>query len=260
MHAPVFALSLSLLLLLGGCQTAPVKLPDGVSPVAATWLNGRYTIPGEHLADGRQVTFQQAVDAPAWTSLVATRIRPGVQVPVVLYMHGCTGWSHQDDVYRTLLTAEGYAVFMPNSFARPGRRRCREQGALADRVTLRTAEVEYALAQIHELEWVDRDRVILMGYSEGGNTTDNWSKPGFAAHMIMGSACTLVGGSPAAPQGVPVLAVVGENDSYRPGLSCFVERTVGGSESIVIPGGKHAVAEYPQTQQAIRTFLSACCN
>ena len=112
----------------------------------------------------------------------------GVQVPVVLYMHGCTGWSHQDDVYRTLLTAEGYAVFMPNSFARPGRRQCREQGALADRVTLRTAEVEYALAQIHELEWVDRDRVILMGYSEGGNTTDNWSKPGFAAHMIMGSA------------------------------------------------------------------------
>ena len=39
-------------------------------------------------------------------------------------------------------------------------------GRASDRVTLRTAEVEYALAQIHELEWVDRDRVILMGYSE----------------------------------------------------------------------------------------------
>ncbi|MCP5318435.1 MAG: dienelactone hydrolase family protein [Chromatiaceae bacterium] len=243
-----------------GCQTTPVNLPAGVSPVSATWLNGRYTIPGSYLADGRTMTYEQEVDQPAWTTLLRADIKPAQQVPVVLYMHGCTGWSHQDDVYRTLLTAEGYAVFMPNSFARPGRRQCREQGALADRVTLRTAEVEYALAQIHELEWVDRDRVILMGYSEGGNTTDNWSKPGFAAHMIMGSACTLVGGSPAAPQGVPVLAVVGENDSYRPGLSCFVERTVGGSESIVIPGGKHAVAEYPQTQQAIREFLKTCCS
>ena len=243
-----------------GCQTTPVNLPAGVSPVSATWLNGRYTIPGSYLADGRTMTYEQEVDQPAWTTLLRADIKPAQQVPVVLYMHGCTGWSRQDEIYRELLTGEGYAIFMPNSFARPGRRKCGQQGPLAERVTLRTEEVEFALQQIRLIEWVDQARVILMGYSEGGNTTDNWSKPGFAAHMIMGSACTLVGGEPAAPPDVPVLAVVGEYDSYRPGQSCWIERTVGGSRSIVIPAGKHGVAGYPQTGQAIREFLKTCCS
>ena len=103
-------------------------------------------------------------------------------------------------------------------------------------------------------------RVILMGHSEGGNTTDNWSKRGFAAHIIVGSACTLVNGFPAAPEGVPVLALVGEKDETRPGLSCTVRRTIGGSKSIVIPGAGHVISRHPETKAAIRNFLRACCS
>lgn len=149
---------------------------------------------------------------------------------------------------------------MPDSFKRLGRRECGQEGDLRYRVSLRTEEVEYALERIRELPWVDQKRIILMGFSEGGNTTDNWSKPGFAAHIIIGSACTLVGGEPAAPEGVPVLAIVGEYDEYRPRQSCKVKRTVGGSKSITIPRAPHSIAEYTETQEAIKVFLSQCCS
>ena len=168
--------------------------------------------------------------------------------------------SHQADRFSDLLLSEGYAVFMPDSFKRPGRKQCSMQGRLQNRVALRTEEVGYALNQIKQLPWVDKDRLVLMGFSEGGNTTDNWSQPGFAGHLVMGSACTLVGGKPAAPNGTPVLAVVGANDRYRPGKSCRIDDSDGISKSIVLPGVGHAVAQYPKTEAAIRTFLKKCCS
>ncbi len=239
---------------------AVAELPDGVTPVMATWLYGRYTFPSDVRDSIFSKTFQQPQGKPVWTELAGKDIKPNIKVPVVLYMHGCKGWNPQTDRFRDLLVSEGYAVFMPDSFQRPGRKKCKKQGSLRDRVLLRTEEVEYALKQIRELTWVDQRRVILMGFSEGGNTTDNWSKPGFAAHIIIGSACTLVGGVPAVPPNVPVLAVVGEEDKYRPGLSCKIERTIGGSRSIVIPGAGHSVAQYPETRKAIKEFLQQCCS
>jgi len=236
------------------------KEDGGTTEVQATWLYGRHTIPETALGSWFSKTYQQTPRKPDWTQLAERDIKPGTKLPVVLYLHGCAGWSTQDDIYRDLLISEGYAVLMPDSFQRPNRKQCGKQGSLESRVVLRTEEVEFALGQISKLSWVDQKKVILMGYSEGGNTTDNWSKPGFAAHIIISSACTLVGGEPAAPPEVPVLAIVGEKDQHRPGLSCRIDRTTGGSKSITIPGGPHGVAEYPETREAIKTFLRQCCT
>jgi dienelactone hydrolase len=175
-------------------------------------------------------------------------------------MHGCKGTGRQAETFSELLLDEGYAVFMPDSFKRPGRKQCSAQGRLTSRVALRTEEVDHAIDRIKQLSWVDQSRLVLMGFSEGGNTTDNWSKPGFAGHLVMGSACTLVGGQPAAPAGTPVLAVVGANDEYRPGRSCRIDESDGISRSVVLEGVGHTVAQYPETQEAIRTFLRKCCS
>ena len=44
------------------------------------------------------------------------------------------------------------------------------------------------------IEWVDQARVILMGYSRGGNTTDNWVETGILPlTLIMGSTCAVGG-------------------------------------------------------------------
>lgn len=250
----VIVLSLSTLFSITACQTAQI-LPDGVTPVQATWLYGRYIIPSTFTKTGSVQTIQQTLGQSDWTLSASQVIKPNSKVPITLYLHGCKGIHQQAKIYSQLLISEGYAVFMPDSFQRPGREQCRAQGTLTERVALRTQEVAYALKQIRKLTWVDQKRVLLMGFSEGGNTADSWSRPGFAGVMIMSSACTLVGGIPATPADTPVLAVVGANDDYRPGLSCNINRNDGVSRSIVIPGAGHKIAHYQETKQAIRTFL-----
>ncbi|MEJ2382471.1 MAG: dienelactone hydrolase family protein [Gammaproteobacteria bacterium] len=253
------ALWLALAMLAAGCQPN-VRLPGGVTPVMATWLYGQYAIPAEYTRSGHEETFGATPGGLPWTTAAARALKPGAKVPVVLYLHGCTGIKQQARLYRALLLSQGYAVFMPDSFQRPGRWACGEEGPLPYRVSLRLQELAYAYQQIRTLPWIDQKRIVLMGFSEGGNTVDHWNKLGFAAHIIIGSACTLVGGKPAAPPGTPVLAVVGARDDYRPGLSCTIERTVGGSKSVVISNAGHKVAQYPQTRDAIKAFLHSCCR
>jgi len=183
-----------------------------------------------------------------------------MKIPVVLYLHGCGGIEHDDLSYRKMMLEQGYAVFMPDSFIR-NRMPCAAEGSLSERVQMRTAELSNALQQLRMLPWVDQGHIILMGFSEGGNAVDNWSRPGFKAIIILGSACSDgATGSPAAPLNVPVLAIVGQNDNYRPGLRCNVTRSIGGSRSIAIPGARHRIADYPQTRNAIRGFLGQCCK
>ena len=61
-------------------------------------------------------------------------------------------------------------------------------------------------------------------------------------------------------KGTPVLAIVGSEDHYRPGSSCYIERTVGGSKSIIISGAGHSIAHLGETNESIKTFLRKCCS
>ncbi len=47
-----------------------------------------------------------------------------------------------------------------------------------------------------------------MGISQGGAAVAAWGQPGFAAHIILSHDCG--GRKPKAPEGTPVLAVIGE--------------------------------------------------
>jgi len=249
--------SVLIIVVLVACQTT---LPKGVTPEKATWLYGYYTIPGQFTRSNTQKVWRQSPADPDWMSLAAAEVRPNSKVPVVLYLHGCAGMRSEDYAYRELMLEQGYAVFMPDSFKRPYRRECSSQGRLSERVDMRTVEVITALQELKQLPWVDQENIILMGFSEGGNTTDHWSRPGFKAHIILGSACTLTGGEPNAPAEVPVLAIVGARDSFRPGKSCRITRTVGGSRSVIIPDADHWISGYSQTREEIRNFLQLCCK
>ena len=110
------------------------------------------------------------------------------------------------------------------------------------------------------MNWVDQDRIILTGFGEGGNTAENWRTDDFVGIIIFGTACISSGGSPLAPKDVPVLAIIGEHDEFRPGESCSIKRKAGGSQSIVIPGANQFIAKYPQTREAVVKFLRRCCS
>lgn len=246
--------------LLTACQMTG-NLPEGMSPVMATWYGGEHFLPFRAIKGGVRPAFHPKFRDPSWKEEVRKRLKdPEAKLPAVLLLQGCVGIVEGFRKYQDLFLSLGYVVFMPDSFQRPGRLKCNLEGPLSDRVALRYQEIEFAQSRIRQIPWIDQDRIILMGHSEGGNSTDSWPGRGFAAHIISSSACRLGKGFPAAPEGVPVLAMVGEKDLLRPTLSCTVRRTVGGSRSIRIPGAGHDIYEYPETDEAIKKFLKECCS
>lgn len=240
--------------------TSCVSLPKGVTPYMATWLYGDHTLPSSITRSGGSESYKPLLNKSTEISQMKKLIKTDSKVPAVIYMHGCAGIKDEGYAYQKLLLNQGYAFFMPDSFARPGREKLCGQGGMNERVAMRQREVVTALKEIRKLAWIDQNKVILMGFSEGGNTTDSWYNDDFAALMVMGSACTNSGGSPSAPDNVPVLAIVGESDSYRPGMSCAIKRTVGGSKSIIIPKADHWISHYDITQKSIKIFLKQCCS
>jgi dienelactone hydrolase len=238
---------------------APVRahhtaLPEGMTEVQATWLWGFHTVPASITRDNSPYWYSyphtdvEQIDNPAWTDVALKQIRPGAKAPAVLMLHGCTGLARGPAPTLLLLMKRGYAVFAPDSFARPGRT-CN-----MNTLYKRTEELAYALDKIQQLPWVDSDRIVLMGVSQGGATVAQWDKPGFQAHVILADNCG--GRQPPAPSGTPVLAVVGENDDYFAGSSCDITRTIKGSKSIVIAGANHDVVDLPESQAAIGKFLT----
>jgi dienelactone hydrolase len=233
-----------------------VTLPDGISPLQATWLWGYHSVPAAITNSGTPYwyayphTRAERINNPVWSEVATSHIKADTKAPAILVMHGCSGIAHGSLEYRRYFAAAGYVVFEPDSFARPGRKPPCKRNVLH----LRIEEIGQALAEIRKLPWVHQDRVILMGISEGGAAVAGWDKPGFAGHIIMEAAChDTKDRRPAAPLTTPVLALIGENDQN--GKHCQISRDVAGSKSIVIQGAGHAIDDLPETGAAIISFL-----
>lgn len=240
------------------------SLPEGVTPEMATWLWGYHTIPPAITEDGSPYWYAYPhtdagrINDPPWTEVAARHIKASAKAPAVLYLHGCGGLIRGGLGYRLMLMNAGFAIFEPDAFARPG------HTCEGSSIKKRREEIVYALSQIRQLPWVDHDRIILMGNSEGGRTVAVWDEPGFAAHVVLASNCgpfrNPAAAAPRAPATVPVLAVVGAKDELLSGSSCRVTRRMNGSKSIRIPDAGHDIMGHPQTKSAIRDFLRGCCQ
>ncbi len=249
--------SLGALLLFVLSQTGQAHhspLPEGMSKAEAAWLWGRYTVPANITHDDSPYWYRydhtdvSKISNPPWMEVAAGHIKPDARAPAVLVMHGCSGMFGSPNSYQVFFMERGFAIFEPDSFARPGHS-CKDGD-----LDTRTEDLEYAFERIRELPWVNQDQILLMGISQGGATVARWSKPGFAAHIILANNCN--GTKPRAPADIPVLAVVGAEDEYYQGSSCQVKRQIDGSRSIVIPGAPHGIIDYEETAQAMDELLS----
>jgi dienelactone hydrolase len=191
-------------------------------------------------------------------------IGPGTRLPSVLFVHGCGGFGNSGRVIARLLATAGYAVFAPDSFARPGRpetcdsrsRRSIVPGAVLDRVyAMRAAEIGYGRARLAEIPWVDRDNLFLVGHSQGGTAAAAHPGGGFKARVIGGSACKR--GYGAAP-GAPALAVTSRHDPWlkRDGSRCDRYAVGSALEVVELSGDAHVAAEVPEGRRAILAFLA----
>ncbi len=247
----------ALFLLIGvdAAKADHAALPQDVTPVMATWLWGYHVIPGSITKDGAPYMYSYPhtdparIVAPRWTEVAATHIQPGAKAPAVLFLHGCSGIIRGGTGYRILLMTEGYAVFEPDAYARPGHN-C-DNSSIATRLE----DATHALAQIRALPWIDQDRIILMGLSEGGRTVRDWKEPGFAAHVIISAPADA-----RASNSIPLLAISGDQDDYANPQSYGTNGHAGASKSILIAGEGHDILGLPETKKAIRDFLRECCR
>ena len=195
-----------------------------------------------------------------------------VKLPVVVVLHGCTGIGAEAESYRFTLPFQGFAVFIPDSFARPGRRpNCnpyRRTTNLTPGVEkLRLEEVADILRRLAAIPWVDSRRLYLIGFSEGGVAAAQYAGRAFRRIVITAWHCHGRDGARgiAIPPDIPLLTIIGENDPWyrsRPGRDCsafFAGRRQ--ARALRLPGSTHAVltsvsgADAETARRAIGEFL-----
>ena len=251
MRPCAFLLSILPLLILFGCETA-----SDPEALRRTWEAGAFAIPASASLDGKACSESMLV----WENSCHGKLDRSRKHPVILFMHGCSGGTHQGDVFGE------YAVTVsPNSHARPGRvSNCQKDSNKRAIMRLRFAEIRYAMAQLRKLPWVDTEHIYLAGYSEGGAAAALYSGDDkFAGRIIFGWVCTSSGPFWNGIRGpvVPVLAVVGTRDPYhtsadKRGTHCgmhFAGRPH--SQSIQIEGAGHAVQLESETVEALERFI-----
>ena len=190
-------------------------------------------------------------------------------LPVVLYLHGCTGivdW-HDYDWGRTL-SGNGYIVIMPDSMAREGRipncdSALKRGGMFPKAHEYRQEEIEYALTQLLASPQANKDKLFLAGHSEGGTAVAITQHVGFKANVILAWTCTFTF-EPAldgikSPKDVPILAVAATRDEWRVGKATYgrcIDRADGRKVTQVdLTGSTHATTKYPESKPAVLEFL-----
>jgi len=188
-------------------------------------------------------------------------------LPTVIFLHGCSGYREgaYQAAYPRALARAGFAVFIPDSFARPDRvQAC--GNVRIDTVDLRRAEVRETVRRLRRIPWVDQRNLFLAGHSEGGIATAMYDGGEFNAYFIAGWTCRST--NPEfdrihAPTSKPVLAVVGDSDPHHmhanqghcgESFGLFRNRQ---SRSIVLKGFGHEVSEQPDTIPTLIKFFQA---
>ncbi len=117
-------------------------------------------------------------------------------LPVVIYLHGCTGINpRHDEGWGDFIRGLGYVAVLPDSMARPGRRsncdaKTKSGGYFLQANEMRLEEIGYALEQVKKSAWADTNNVYLMGHSEGGTAAARTKLAGFRGIIISGWTCT----------------------------------------------------------------------
>lgn len=192
----------------------------------------------------------------------------GKRLPVLVFLHGCTGIQLEEGTVEELAPKAGFAVVFPDSFARKVRERNCNLGDYSDgqfpaAYPYRWAEAEYVRARLAEAAWVDQDRVVLGGFSEGGIATALYERGSYAGYLVMGWTCH----SPRpriaglrVPTTAPLLTVVMVRDPRTdwPGWrgDCGAWMASAAARSLVIDGAGHGVQSHPEARRAVRDFLA----
>ena len=228
----------------GGQMTAVKAEEHGVR---LTWQEGFVTIPGTCTNEtiGDEDTLKNC--------LIPGPKNAKGKVPAVLFLHGCKGINTRQYSVMQLFTNNGYATFMPDSFARS--RPSLTCGRSSPELPFRFDEINYALSEFRKIPWIDQKRLVLAGFSSGGLAVAEYQDYDFAfkTRVILGWGC--YGGMSPTAVLVPFLNIVGEYDfETKFGNKLCINSEEGSVVKLVKAG--HDVSENSDSLTIIRDFLA----
>lgn len=229
-----------------------------------TWQAALVRIPKHH-----QVYAGQISNLPIEALPVKEKL------PIVIYLHGCSGVWWGTYIRLDFFAENGFAVIAPTSFARakypkscdPATKRA---GLYRETLKMRQYDALNAIKNAKQLDWVDSRNIFLVGFSEGGITSATVSTDfdsGVNARVIEGWTCHAEwseyrGISVSSSE--PVLALVADQDpwfqdSWARGSCGRYMNSENGSRSIVYRTGslmsKHSLLDDSDVQNRVLEFL-----
>ena len=232
---------------------------ETTNDLALTWQRAYFAFPDQtkprHLSN-------KALDRIA---------RTGAKYPAILYLHGCTGFGKREKRLAGELAKAGFVFVAPDSMARTYRPlqcnpKSRTGGHNLFVYDFRKEELRFALGQLLQHSWVEKENLFLMGGSEGAVAAALYGGEEFRARVLFQWTCQgapLVRGL-AAPLNEPILAIVNRGDPWYDEVhtvgqsghcgSFFGPRAK--SESIVLDRpGIHDVLELDKIRYKIQMFM-----
>jgi dienelactone hydrolase len=163
--------------------------------------------------------------------------------PTIVAMHGCgglldaTGKTRPQYVdWGEKLAAQGLAVLFPDSFTSRGLgSQCRVRSRTVQPFRERVADAQAARSWLQTQDWVQKDRIGLLGWSNGAiaalwtvrpRAAPNDSQPDFRSAVVLYPGCRRLGDSAWSAR-VPTLILIGAADNWTPARDC--EQMVAGA-------------------------------
>jgi len=172
-------------------------------------------------------------------------------LPAVVFLHGCSGLNGRQFDHISIFNELGYVVFAPSSFARPNR--SSSCGRANSVLGWRHEEARLMLERVRQFDWVDQNRVVLAGFSEGGIAAAEYGGDDFNAVVAIGFGCSKRNFK--ASSNIPALHINGRHDTEVSDNSLCSDVFRGQFEAIYVDTG-HPVAHDPKTKATIDKFLS----
>lgn len=242
-----------ILILLLSCLSfggLPLYAEDGeASGVEKTWDSAQVYVPG-----------QSSPTTP-------DRIKVEKPLPVVIYLHGCTGITYESQSWGNFLAEQGFIAILPDSMARRTETNCdpktKKSGKFPQVHAMRQEEIRHAVERVRKSPWADTNNVFLMGHSEGGTAAARTKLEGFSGIIISGWRCTNTRfpnfNGIFAPLDTPILAVEWSKDDWQTETtkgSCadkFGERKK--ARQLLLQGSGHNIYDQSEARQAVAQFL-----
>jgi dienelactone hydrolase len=219
-----------------------------------------YPIPSLTLSDQQFLSGDAAAGKPV-TVAGEFRVAQGSgKLPVVVLMHGSSGVGATTEAWVHAFNAIGISTFVIDGFTGRGLTVVGPNQALLGRLNL-IIDIYRSLEILAKHPRVDADRIVLMGFSRGGQATlyaslDRfnrlWNKSGvqFAAYIPFYPDCSTTYQSDADVAARPIRIFHGTPDDYNPVKSCkaFVERLKAAGRDVVL-------TEYPDSAHGFDSGL-----